>query len=112
MANFCNYQNLANLYSNYAVPSQLLGATLMSAAPVGTSSSSQQQQQYYQSTAVHCLTLELEKDDKGELGIFITGRITADGTMGYVVAGLETGSPAHRLVQLFCLFNFLFNQLR
>lgn len=106
MANFCNYQNLANLYSNYAVPSQLLGATLMSAAPVGTSSSSQQQQQqqYYQSTAVHCLTLELEKDDKGELGIFITGRITADGTMGYVVAGLETGSPAHRLVQLFLPF--------
>lgn len=102
-SNYCNYQNLANLYSNYAVPSQL-GANLM-----GSSTSAQYN---YNSSAVHCITLELEKDDKGELGIFITGRITADGTMGYVVAGLETDSPAHRFVSLLfyivCFLMFFF----
>lgn len=87
---YSNYQNISNLYSNYAVPSQLgLNTTYLN---------STSQSNYYVSNAIHCITLELEKDDKGELGIFITGRITADGTMGYVVAGLETGSPAHRLV--------------
>lgn len=90
-SNYSNYQNLANLYSNYAVPSQL-GANVPSLHPNSPSSN------YYSTNPVHCITLELEKDDKGELGIFITGRITADGTMGYVVAGLENGSPAHRFV--------------
>ena len=87
---YSNYQNISNLYSNYAVPSQLgLNPTVHH---------SNAQSNYYAPNAIHCITLELEKDDKGELGIFITGRITADGTMGYVVAGLETGSSAHRLV--------------
>lgn len=74
--NYTTYQNISNLYSTYAVPSQLLNKN--------------------PHTSVQCINLELEKDDKGELGIFITGRRAADGTLGYVVAGLETGSPAHR----------------
>lgn len=87
-SNYCTYQNIASLYSNYAVPSQLV----------------QYNSNYFnQPSPIHCMTLELEKDEKGELGIFITGRRTADGTLGYVVAGLETGSPAHRLVTLFRL---------
>ncbi|XP_075587924.1 uncharacterized protein LOC124494281 [Dermatophagoides farinae] len=78
--NYTTYQNISNLYSTYAVPSQLLNKN--------------------PHTSVQCINLELEKDDKGELGIFITGRRAADGTLGYVVAGLETGSPAHRCGQI------------
>lgn len=82
VGNYSTYQNISNLYSTYAVPSQLNSNYIT------------------QPSSIHCITLELEKDEKGELGIFITGRRAADGTLGYVVAGLETGSPAHRLVNV------------
>lgn len=91
-SNYGTYQNVSNLYSNYAVPSQL-GLNM-------ASNYTNHQTNNYGPSPVHCITLDLEKDEKGELGIFITGRMTADGTMGYVVACLETESPAHRCGQI------------
>lgn len=41
-------------------------------------------------------TITLEKDESGELGIYITGKVDANGYLGYVVADLEFGGPAYR----------------
>lgn len=81
------YASYQNVYGNYASTNAISQLTAISSG---------NNQPIYSQSPFQCFTLELEKDDKGELGIFITGRPTADGTMGYVVAGLETGSPAHR----------------
>ncbi|CAG2160107.1 unnamed protein product [Oppiella nova] len=41
-------------------------------------------------------TVTLEKDQSGELGIYITGKVDINGYLTYVVADLETNGPAHR----------------
>jgi hypothetical protein len=53
-----------------------------------------------------CRTVTLEKDERGELGIYITGKIDPNGYLGYVVADLEFGGPAHRSIL------FYFNSFR
>lgn len=49
-------------------------------------------------------TVTLEKDERGELGIYITGKIDQNGYLGYVVADLEFGGPAHRSTLYLILF--------
>lgn len=42
-------------------------------------------------------TIRLEKDQNGDLGLYITGRIDSlGGIMGYVIVGLEKDGPAYR----------------
>ncbi len=53
-------------------------------------------------------TVTIEKDERGELGIYITGKIDSNGYLGYVVADLEFGGPAHRSTLHLILFIYLF----
>ena len=45
---------------------------------------------------VNIFTVTLEKDERGELGIYITGKIDYDGMLCYVIANLEKDGPAKR----------------
>lgn len=94
------YQNINSLYGNYAVPSQLGAMSMYVHQQQSLPSSNYMPAAYFHSSPIHCITVDLEKDEKGELGIFINSRKTADGSIGYVVSALETGSPAHRYVTL------------
>ncbi|RWS25120.1 PDZ domain-containing protein 2-like protein [Leptotrombidium deliense] len=42
----------------------------------------------------------LEKDSKGELGIYVTGKIDENGAIGYYIADFEAGGTAQRSEQL------------
>jgi hypothetical protein len=53
-------------------------------------------------------TVTIEKDERGELGIYITGKIDSNGYLGYVVADLEFGGPAHRSTLNLILFIYFF----
>ncbi|KAI1301219.1 PDZ domain-containing protein 2 [Halotydeus destructor] len=45
---------------------------------------------------VNLLAVTLDKDDQGELGIYVTGKMDSDGSIGYVIADFEADGPAQR----------------
>lgn len=44
------------------------------------------------------ISVTLAKDERGELGIYVTGKVDHEGAMGYIVADFELNGPADRYV--------------